>query len=151
MMEDLNVENESDDSDKSEEEHKIKFMILGKDEGNVVKIRMTIDNEDGNRYWKEAVDKLKLHIHRKRKQAVALESDKNVVYCDFSQSYKNQEHNEIQSAYFGHKCLSLFTACCYVRELSSNKVVAMPITVTTEGSEHSRQTSMSCLDVLKRL
>lgn len=81
-------------------------------------MEMTIDDDDGNEYWKVAVRKLKQHIHRKRKLATALESDKNnlhldevLIHCDFSQSYKNREKGEIQSAYFGHKCFSLFTAC----------------------------------------
>ena len=163
MMEDLqNIDSDSNSGDVSEEsdesdesEPSIKFMKWGKDEGNVVKMEMTIDEQDANEYWKEAVRKLKQHIHRKRIQAAALESDKKnleldeiLIHCDFSQSYKNQDQDEIQSAYFGHKCFSLFTACCYVRQLSSNDVLPIPITVTTEGNEHSRQTSMSCINAV---
>ena len=53
--------------------------------------------------------------------------------------------DEIQSAYFGHESFSLFTACVYYRG-ESFELKSMPVTVTTEGSEHSRQTTFSCLN-----
>ena len=76
----------------------VTFSKWGKEDGKVAKIRITVDIEEANDLWKEQVTKLKQHIHRKRKQATALESDKRnlsaneiLIHCDFSQSYKNSE------------------------------------------------------------
>ena len=114
-------------------------------------MKITVDAEEAKEQWKKGVPKLKAHIHRKRKQIVALESDKwnlmrgeVIIHRDFSQSYKNSEQDEIQSAYFGHECFSLFTASVYYKN-DNDEIKVMPVTVTTEGSEHSRQTSFSCL------
>lgn len=50
-------------------------------------------------------------------------------------SIKNSK--KIQSAYFGHECFSIFTACCYLRA-TNGELVNENITVTSEASEHSR-------------
>ena len=67
-----------------------------------------------------------------------------LVHVDFVESYRNDQQNEIQSAYFGNQIFSLFTSCCYfkgaTREIRNKSVV-----VVTENSDHNRITSMSCL------
>ena len=66
------------------------------------------------------VGTLKKHIFVKRCQNNYYNSLKNNLKCgqllinvDYSKKYVNQEQQEIQSAYFGHECFSIFTACCY--------------------------------------
>ena len=103
-------------------------------------MEMTIDDEDANEYEKVAVKKL---IESKSRLLIAycyLNIDEMIIHCIFSQNYKNQEQDEIRSACFGHEWFSIFTACCYVCESSSGDVLTTPITVTTEGNEHSQQT-----------
>ena len=48
-----------------------------------------------------------------------------------AESYKNEQRNEIQSAYFGHETSSLFTACCYA---------------ITGASVHSRIAPHTCIN-----
>ena len=55
---------------------------------------------------------------------------------------KCQQQNEVQSAYFGGKSFSLFTACSYYRS-TDGKVEKIPITVTSEESDKSRIASIS--------
>ena len=43
-------------------------------------------------------------------------TDNDVIFSvDFSRNYDNKQFHEIQSAYFGHKAITLFTAACYVK------------------------------------
>ena len=51
---------------------------------------------------------MKEHIHRKRVQVESYNSHKDelkkgeaLVHVDYSESYKNKQQDEIQSAYFG--------------------------------------------------
>ena len=56
----------------------------------------------------------------------------------------NLELQEIQSAYFGHECFSIFTACCY--HCPTNKeLVNENITVTSERSDHPGIASHTCI------
>ena len=109
----------------------------------VTKVKVTVDEVEANESWKESVKSLKAHIHRKRVQAdslnsakESLEEDEILMQVDYSESYKNAEQDEIQSAYFGHTCFSLFAACIYYWD--KQELLKIPITVTTESSEHSR-------------
>ena len=58
---------------------------------------------------------LKEHIHRKRIQASAynacnvdLAPGEAFIHIDYSESYKNKQQDEIQSAYFGLRLPPLF-------------------------------------------
>lgn len=61
---------------------------------------------------------------------------------DYSENYANQDQNQIQSAYFGQNCFSIFTACCYLSV--DGILVNENITVTSEASDHSRISALSC-------
>ena len=65
-------------------------------------------------------------------------------YVDFAESYRNNQQNEIQSAYFGKQSFSLFTSCCYL-EGATSEIRNKSVVVVTENSDHNRITSMSCL------
>ena len=56
--------------------------------------------------WYQTVSALKEHIHRKRIQVESynlqkaeLKEGEALVHVDYSESYKNKQQNEIQSAY----------------------------------------------------
>ena len=70
-----------------------------------------------------------------------------MIYVDFSENYKSQQQNEIQSVYFGHSTFSLFTACVYYRDTDGGEVKKILITVTTEANDKSRITAISCVDM----
>ena len=70
------------------------------------------------------------------------------MHVDYSESYKNAQ-DEIQSAYFGHTCFSLFTACYYYRSINSSHLENVPITITSESSDHSRNAAFSCVNEIE--
>ena len=67
----------------------------------------------------------------------------------FLESYKNNQQDAIQSAYFGNQCFSIgfsisFTACCYFnvdRKIRNSNVI-----LVTERSDHKTAASMNCLE-----
>ena len=62
---------------------------------------------------------------------------------DYSENYVNKEQQEIRSAHFGHKCLSIFTACCYFC-LGNGDLVNENMAVILEASDHSRRAGHTC-------
>ena len=38
-----------------------------------------------------------------------------IIHTDYSENYKNKEHNGIKSAYYGQGQFSLFTVCIYMK------------------------------------
>lgn len=67
-----------------------------------------------------------------------------MINVDYSENYANQEQQEIQSAYFGHECFSIFTACYYLRA-ANGEFVNENITETSEASDHSRIDADTCV------
>ena len=99
----------------------------------------------------ETITDMKQHIHRKRVQFKEIESIKKhlvegqlLIHLDYSENYKAKHQNEIQSAYFGGKTFTLFTACIYYKE--DGRLNKMSVTVTTEASDKSRSTSIGCIN-----
>jgi len=72
---------------------------------------------------------------------------KPLVHVDYSESYKNKQQNEIQSAYFGQSSFSLFTACVYHNDDNGN-LVKRPICVVSESNDHSRAAALTCVDIV---
>ena len=102
--------------------------------------------------WKKIELELKEHVHRKRIQASAYNACKidlapgeALIHNDYSESYKNKQQDEIQSAYFGQSTFSLFTACVYHLD-SIGDLVKRPITVVSESSDYSRIAALTCND-----
>ena len=63
-----------------------------------------------------------------------------LIHLDYRENYKSKHQSKIQSAYFGNKSFSLFTACTYYQNGK------LPITITTEESDKLRVTSLSCVN-----
>ena len=74
-----------------------------------------------------------------------LKAGEILLHVDYSQNYVNLQQGEIQSAYFGHDCFSLFTACCYLRD-DTGKIINENVTVISEASDHSRIAAFSCVN-----
>ena len=62
-----------------------------------------------------------------------------LVHADFTESYRNDQQNEIRSAYFGNQSFSLFTLCCYFKSVT-REIKNKSVVVVTEGSDHNRIT-----------
>ena len=67
-----------------------------------------------------------------------------LVHVDFAESYRNDQQNEIQNAYFGNQSFSLFTSCCYFEGVT-NEIRNKSVVVLTQHSDPNRITSMNCL------
>ena len=65
-----------------------------------------------------------------------------LVHIDFAENYRNDQQNEIQSAYFGHQSFPPFTSCYYYK-YDGNILQQKSIVILTENSDHNRVTSMS--------
>ena len=93
---------------------------------------------------------LKQHIRRERIQVFCLNSIeedwKGKLHVDFSESYKNANQDEIQTAYFGQSLFSIFTACAY--KCTNAEIRTIIIIVTTKSNEHSRVTALSRLSIM---
>ena len=118
---------------------------------------MTEERSDFVENWKESAKSLNQHIFRKRSQAASLIDAKSnlqegqlLMQVDYSDSYKNAEQNEIQSAYFGHTCFSIFTACCYYKA-EEGELMKYHVTITSESSDHSRIAAFSCVNKIIKL
>ena len=90
---------------------------------------------------------LKEHIHYKRSQfkeihwiTESLTMEEILIHLDYSKNYKSKHQNKFQSAYFGNKSVKLFTAFTYYQNGQ------LPITITTEETDKSRVTSLSCVN-----
>ena len=101
---------------------------------------------------KEEIKVLKQHIFIKRHQHPAynqlkenLKAGELWLHVDYSENCVNKQQNEIQSAYFGHDCFSIFTACCYLRN-AGGKLINENVTAISEASDHSRIAAFSCIN-----
>ena len=66
------------------------------------------------------------------------------MHVDYSENYSNIQQGEIQSAYFGHDSISIFTACCYLRK--DGDLINKDITIISEASDHSRIAAYTCIN-----
>ena len=101
--------------------------------------------------FKTLINVLKEHIFVKRvqndtynKHKAELSDGDLLVHVDFAESYRNDQQNEIQSAYFENQSFSLFTSCCSFKGVTS-EIRNKSVVVVTENSDHNRITSVSCL------
>ena len=83
---------------------------------------------------------MKAHIHTKGRPFTEitriksnLNEEETLFHLGYSQNYKCQHQNEIQSAYFGKKTSNLFTGCTHYKQ--NEKTQTLPITVTTEEKD----------------
>ena len=147
--------NETNESSDDESDY-ISFTKRIREDKKIKKATKCLSHQEFYEEWKEMVITLKNHIHRKRVQVTAyntcktnLQQGEALVHVDYSESYKNKQQDEIQSAYFGQSCFSLFTACVYHLD-DSDKLVKRPITVVSESNDHSRIAALNCIDFVIR-
>ena len=108
--------------------------------------------KDADEIFKDDIKTLKELIYIKRKQVNAyheikasLSENDLMLHEDFAESYKNNQQDAIQNAYFGNQRFRIFTACCYVKSPHNNDVRNDNVIVATESFGHDRVASMSCL------
>ena len=60
-----------------------------------------------------------------------------LINVDYSESYKNKQQREIQSAYFSHTTFSICSACCYCFDATNNRDCKLTA-ITSDFPDHSR-------------
>ena len=91
----------------------------------IQKVLDSVSGEDFAQMFKESVSgsQMKTHAYNIYRQYSELKHLKKnlgkkdvILSVDFSRNYENKQLHEIQSAYFGHKCFTIFTAACYIHK-----------------------------------
>ena len=123
------------------------------DRKSVKKIQMNMEVEDIITKFNKDLITLKLHLYTNKEQHRCyrlikdnLSDNELMIYVDYSESYKNQEQGEVQSAYFGHQNFSLFTACVYYRK--DGELKSLNTVVVSESTDHSRIAAHSCVETV---
>ena len=123
-------------------------------DGKVKKIVKSVDVEEAIELYNEQVKILKTHIFVKRTQNTHynrlkenLKTNEFIIHVNYSENYKDEEQDEIQSAYFGHNSFSIFTRCCYTRGIDGTPLNENFI-VTSEATDHSRIAAFSCINLI---
>ena len=118
------------------------------------KIEVSLPPEEAIEVCKEEIKVLKQQIFIKRHQHPAynqlkenLKAGELWLHVDYSENYVNKQQNEIQSAYFGHDCFSVFTACSHLCD-AGGKLINENVTVISEASDHSRIAAFSCINTV---
>ena len=115
-------------------------------DGCLTKFKMKTDIRESLVSWQNKVEIIKAHVYTKRRQFAEIKriTDEIVIHLNYSENYKCKQQNEIQSAFFGNKGFSLFTACAY--HSKDGELCKMSITVTTEENDNPRVAAMSCVN-----
>ena len=71
---------------------------------------------------------------------------KVIVHVDYGDSHKNNQKDEIQSAYLGHESFSIFTVSCYTID-KEWKIAKHSATVIGKSSDHSRIAALTCVNM----
>ena len=113
------------------------------------KVAAIIDVEEMVRRLNQIITALKRHIHIKHIQHAKfnslkpnLQGNEILIQINYSENSANHDQNQIQNAYFGQSCFSIFTACCYLA--IDGVFVNENITVISEADYHSRIAALSC-------
>ena len=118
----------------------------------MMKSKVTLSTEDALTLWNSKVQRLKEHIFNKSQQQskisylkANIKVNNVLIHLDYSENYKSQDQNEIQSACFGQPSFSLFTACPYYRCSETKEIKTIPTTITSEASGKSRMALITCV------
>ena len=123
-------ENSCDSEEEASENNgdKVAFYRWQTIDKKICKAKIEMNCNTAIEMFKEEVAVLKEHIHIKRRQVNAHREMKDsfidddvMVQVDFTESYKSEQQDVIQSAYFGNQCFSIFTACCYFKVSGNTK------------------------------
>ena len=84
-------------------------------EKKISKSKVDVTFKDAAEMFKNDIKLLKEHIYIKRSQVnayheinVSLSENDLMLYVHFAESYKNDQQDTIQSAYFGNQCFRIF-------------------------------------------
>ena len=97
-------------SDNDESDY-ISFTMWICEDKKIKKVTKCLEQKELSDDWKQMVTEPRKHIHKKRIQDAAYNSWKTgLKQVDYSESCKNKQKDEIQSAYFVQSTFSLFTS-----------------------------------------
>ena len=135
------------------ETNDIKFGEWRQVHRRVQKVSVSIDVQVVSACFNAHSKTLKRHIHVKRIKHTALKNKKSnlqekkeiLIQVDYGENYTcytNKGQGQVQSAYFGQKPFSIFTACCHLKV--DGVILNENVTVTSETNDNPRSAAMSC-------
>ena len=71
-----------------------------------------------------------------KKHKAELSDGDLLVHDDFAETYRNDQQNEIQSAYFENESFSLFPSCCFFKGATS-EIRNKSIVMVNKNSDHN--------------
>ena len=78
-------------------------------------------------------------------QKLDLKPGEALIHVDNSESYRNSQQDEVQSAYFGQQNFSIFTCCSNYRDSGEDSLTKVPMAVISESNDHSKIAAFSCI------
>ena len=75
-----------------------------------------------------------------------LEVDEIIVYCDYSESCKNLDQEEMQSEYFGYTRFSIFSVCVYCKAVGKLEKIGEDWTLyhLNQFAQSTLSTTVTC-------
>ena len=149
---DLEKQPSDDDSCGSADENasdQVIYFTRKKIEKRATKAQLSVSFDDAVCTFKNKIKVLKEHIFIKRVQNNAYDkhkaelSDDLLVHVDFAESYRNDQQDEIQNAYFGNQSFSIFISCCYFKDVTS-EVRNKSVVVVTEMDVDCDKLTLLC-------
>ena len=121
-------------------------------EKKITKSNVDFTFKDAAEMFKDNIKTLKEHIYTKRRQVNAyhemkasLSESDLMLHVNFGESYKNDQQDATQSAYFGNQYFRIFTACCYAKSLLTKLEMTMSSLLPKVPTDHDRVAPLSCL------
>ena len=135
------------------ETNDIKFGEWRQVHRRVQKVSVSIDVQVVSACFNAHDKTLKRHIHVKRIKHTALKNKKSnlqekkeiLIQVDYGENYTcytSKGQGQVQSAYFGQKSFSIFTACCHLKV--DGVILNENVTITSETNDNPRSAAMSC-------
>ena len=125
------------------------------------KVQEEATGEEAAMLLSEMVDgsKMRMYIYNISRQFLELKwlkaylkEDEVILSVYFSKNYENKLLREIQSAYFGHKNFTIFTAACYFHESiavengklnEESDLVKLPAAIISNETSHDRNVALA--------
>ena len=139
LIADSDSENSNTSNSDCDNDQTVAFYEWAREGTKLKKMLFKESIDSAIRKFTSTMTTLKHHIYVKRIQFNHCNSIKNnsgrndiLVHVDYSEGLQH----EMQSAYFGHRSFSKFTACWYLRD-SEDNLISKSITITSELPDHS--------------
>ena len=114
------------------------FLLTGPEAADELRCQVEV-------YLRHSYNKYRQHQELRLLKS-SLDATAIVVQVDFSENYTNKQVNEIQSAYFGQECFTLYTACVWFKDDGDLKCKSFCF--VTDKTDHNKYVACHFNNVL---